>query len=654
MNNTDDILKNYRGKYSKYWIERWGLIPELPTSFDNANSIYELTAWLQRAFQNLLDDFQQLESEFEDFKNALIDLLEYLIPELIRRYSDSAEFRALFIVLLQDILAGEERNCVKDLLKELLEVDMREWIEDYLKTLYGLELQELFTEVSQTKKDTVSLLQFGVIMNSMEDQSDKLQQAINYCIENSKVLYIPSGTIRITKNIKINNSIQIDGHNQSTYGRLSSTILYDNPSTDIEVITVIKDNGNTVPSLKLNNLYIGRKRNFGDDGLDESNLFAYGQKCIGIGGRVDESFFNNIVVLGFKTGIRLENSQITTIEKCDLLMNKTQVKIEKYFGHINIINNNICYSETTVEFESKGFTFNYNNNHAELSTNHFIFNIGEDRWGINNSIENVNIKNNNFTQSLPNTESFIKIMSKGTLYCYLRNLTIEGNRDYMGGGNPIVTQFNNPQTEVVLTVNNSYFLCDNPISGGDLKGNIKWNSDYYKKDARKWGSDTSYITPNISGINTAINTDFSNVYGGFDFKKYTFPNYPIPTEGRLFYNGTRNTFSFYNSKNALRMDIPLWGSHITTDNTPPSITDVINRTFVQNISGAKGSPLGWVFDASLNEWQTVGQMGTRTSGQTPIGNITPRFLGEEFLDVINKIWYKSVGLTNQDWKPLNS
>ena len=92
MDNTEDFFKNYRGKYSQFWIERWGLIPELPTSFDNANSIYELVAWLQRAFKNLLDDFQQLESEFEDFKNAIIDLLEYLIPELIRRYHDSEEF----------------------------------------------------------------------------------------------------------------------------------------------------------------------------------------------------------------------------------------------------------------------------------------------------------------------------------------------------------------------------------------------------------------------------------------------------------------------------------------------------------------------------------------------------------------------------------
>lgn len=87
----EDFFRNYRGRYSSYWIERWGLIPELPTSFDNANSIYELLAWLQRAFKQLLDDFVALESELEDFKNAFTELLENLIPLLIRRYMASKE-----------------------------------------------------------------------------------------------------------------------------------------------------------------------------------------------------------------------------------------------------------------------------------------------------------------------------------------------------------------------------------------------------------------------------------------------------------------------------------------------------------------------------------------------------------------------------------
>lgn len=87
----DEFFRSYRGRYSSYWVERWGLIPSIPTSFDNANSIYELLAWLQRAFKQLLDDFVALESELEDYKNALTELLEQLIPILIRRYMESKE-----------------------------------------------------------------------------------------------------------------------------------------------------------------------------------------------------------------------------------------------------------------------------------------------------------------------------------------------------------------------------------------------------------------------------------------------------------------------------------------------------------------------------------------------------------------------------------
>ena len=188
MDNTEDFLKNYRGRYSQYWVERWGLIPELPTSFDNANSIYELLAWLQRAFKNLLDDFQQLESEFEDFKNAIIDLLEYLIPELIRRYHKSEEFRKLFITMLKDILSGEERTWFKDFLKELLENDMREWFKEYLKTILNdPELKEFFKEYF---KDLLTDLTFldelrNILgIKALETKVNRIESALTKIIAN--------------------------------------------------------------------------------------------------------------------------------------------------------------------------------------------------------------------------------------------------------------------------------------------------------------------------------------------------------------------------------------------------------------------------------------------------------------------------------------
>ena len=230
MDNTEDILKNYRGKYSQFWIERWGLIPELPTSFDNANSIYELVSWLQRAFKNLLDDFQQLESEFEDFKNALIDLLEYLIPELIRRYSNSAEFRALFIILLEDILAGEERNWVKDLLKELIEVDMRYWFEDYLKELYDHTLKDFFDKTTAQLAQTTGYVNSnpinvkspqrgltGALGDGVSDDTNSLKNILNYAEVNGiKHVYFPSGTYLITSPLKVPAGMKIEGDGTTT------------------------------------------------------------------------------------------------------------------------------------------------------------------------------------------------------------------------------------------------------------------------------------------------------------------------------------------------------------------------------------------------------------------------------------------------------
>ena len=188
MDNKEDFFKNYRGRYSSYWIERWGLIPELPTSFDNANSIYELLAWLQRAFKNLLDDFQQLESEFEDFKNTIIDLLEYLIPELIRRYHNSMEFRKLFITMLKDILSGEERTWFKDFLKELLENDLREWFKDYLKSILSdPELKEFFKEyLKELLTDPTFLDELRELLGikALETKVNRIESALTKIIAN--------------------------------------------------------------------------------------------------------------------------------------------------------------------------------------------------------------------------------------------------------------------------------------------------------------------------------------------------------------------------------------------------------------------------------------------------------------------------------------
>ena len=150
----EEFFKNYRGRYSSYWVERWGLIPELPTSFDNANSIYELIAWLQRAFKQLLDDFVALESEFEDFKNAITELLENLVPLLIKRYMDSEEADRWFTGkadkyyqrVIKPYIDEQIRN-----LKEKLERDLQE-LETRFNQKLETEKQDRIREINNLKE----------------------------------------------------------------------------------------------------------------------------------------------------------------------------------------------------------------------------------------------------------------------------------------------------------------------------------------------------------------------------------------------------------------------------------------------------------------------------------------------------------------------
>lgn len=173
----DEFFRAYRGRYSSYWVERWGLIPSIPTSFDNANSIYELLAWLQRAFKQLLDDFVALESEFEDFKNALTELLENLVPLLIKRYMESAEADRWFTGkadkyyerVIKPYIDEQIRN-----LKEKIERDLQE-LENRFNEKLETEKQDRIREINNLKEKLEAEKQARE--RDKEDFNRKLQDA---------------------------------------------------------------------------------------------------------------------------------------------------------------------------------------------------------------------------------------------------------------------------------------------------------------------------------------------------------------------------------------------------------------------------------------------------------------------------------------------
>lgn len=163
----DEFFRAYRGRYSSYWVERWGLIPSIPTSFDNANSIYELLAWIQRAFKQLLDDFVALESELEDFKNALTELLENLVPLLIKRYMESAEADRWF--------TGKADKYYERVIKPYIDEQIRNLKEKVERDLQALEtrINEKLEAEKQERIREINILKEKLEQEKQARQRDK-------------------------------------------------------------------------------------------------------------------------------------------------------------------------------------------------------------------------------------------------------------------------------------------------------------------------------------------------------------------------------------------------------------------------------------------------------------------------------------------------
>jgi hypothetical protein len=498
-------------------------------------------------------------------------------------------------------------------------------------------------------QDTISVLKYGVKLNTTDDQAPNLQAAINDCIANNKALYLPAGTIHIKSTIIINGAIEIFGHNESTYSSLSSKIVYDNQGTDVNIIKIEKSDGSTCPSVRLRRIYIARQRNSTDDGYDSvTNPWVPGMLCTGIYAHCDESIFDQIAVVGCKIGIQYTSSQIDRLFMSDILFNTIGVKFYNNVSAMNIEDNNMAYNTTTFLSDCIGYSWNFKGNHAETAINHFIFNIGTSAaTGNNNNVENVHITSSNFTQNSTGTEGFIKVITNGSSYCYLRNVIVDTIRDYMqNNGNPHYSVTNNTQAEVNIFFKDCVFWTNSPISGGDIKGSIWWHSPYFNNVGSKW-ADTTYITSNVVGFNTSFN-DAVKAYLPIDFKKYDFTVYPANVEGRLFYDSSRNTFDFYNSKSQ-RMNLPMWYHYIVSGDVAPSTTGLIGGTIAQNLNAVAGSPLGWVWDNANSKWLPFGQVGYRSNAGSPSGVLTPKFVGESVLDTTNNKWWKATGTANTNW-----
>lgn len=150
-NHLDDFFNCYRGRYLPKWVHRFGMIPNLPASFDNSNDTYELLAWLQRGFKQLLDDFLNLELEFEEFKNAVLEMIEALVVALLKEFIQSKEFYDRIFEIIRDFIQTEEfKQKVIQIIREWVQSDeFKQIINKYISSWYdeNVDLSDIYARL---------------------------------------------------------------------------------------------------------------------------------------------------------------------------------------------------------------------------------------------------------------------------------------------------------------------------------------------------------------------------------------------------------------------------------------------------------------------------------------------------------------------------
>lgn len=74
-----------------------------------------------------------------------------------------------------------------------------------------------------------------------------------------------------------------------------------------------------------------------------------------------------------------------------------------------------------------------------------------------------------------------------------------------------------------------------------------------------------------------------------------------------------------------------------------------NATFYVDYLYDVDSVDGIVSDTGPGSWFGVAQGGYRTEAGTPVGALTPKFIGEEVLDTANSVFYKAYGTLDTEW-----
>lgn len=579
------------------------------------------------------DRFSELNYDSSMSLQQKMDALVEWFKVMLKEYNDWVDYLEKF----------------KEEFDEKLYSNINEILEKWLKD--GI-LEPLLNEVMlpNLERDWVNARTFGVVPDEEKDQSENLQKAIDYCIEKGKGLYLPVGQIQIDNTVYIRDSITIQGKSSSTYGGNRTSRLIHKGTKDFTLLHIERPAGKTCPSVKLNSFGVVRLRNKNDDGYDpedSSTIYNYGTKCTGIYAHVDESTFDDVIVLGMREGIIFEKSQITQVAECDLIYNEFGIKFKNANPRMSFNQNNIYKNKISLEYNASGSQHHYTNNHFEQAENHIVVNL-ENSSSRLYALRNITFENDNFVQYEKESKSLLEINSYGEGYTYIYPVNFVRCSVLQQYGDIVTCGFRNTSVEIRLNFDNNTILTNGTLVRGGNAYNpyVLWSGIVFNYNGGKRDEWEFFGDANIYGMNR----DTNQLYRPLQLREYDYQTIQSQKKGSLFFSLDSEAPAFYN-ESATRNDIIKSFTYGNVDDKTKPTNKVVNGTIALNKNLRKGGILGWIYSEQEQDYIPLGQIGVTLGNGKP--NYSPSYLGQEFFDQVNKVFYKAIGNTSpDDWKKI--
>lgn len=157
---------------------------------------------------------------------------------------------------------------------------------------------------------------FGAIGDGEADDTEAMQDAMDYAIDHNTELYIPAGQYRITKTLTLKDTLNMRGNGQSTQNTKMSTLLFDAGDQDIPLIQEA-EGVTQVGRCTFANVSFIRQRTEQDGYNKETAPLVYGKSGTCIGFNSNESSFHRCTFVGFNAV--LKKGSITDFVDCDIV-----------------------------------------------------------------------------------------------------------------------------------------------------------------------------------------------------------------------------------------------------------------------------------------------------------------------------------------------